>query len=351
MIEKLVKKNIFRNRIRAFLIVCPIALIVMLFISISSILAGVDEKIYEKYESNADRTVLPVFMNTTSDNSTYYRLSSILGVQGSQKSYLGAAQFRNENIFIKKVQYPDEAGYEIVQGSFFNKTGQAIVDEVFAFSRAINVNETVEIEGKNYFVTGTFNSKSGVLAQIVMLDSLDEYNLVELSTSRRTFYAVEEQAKSMGFETLRGGSVSSYFRTSTMLLSKSLSQILIVISIIVLFSLFNIINITVYERRKDIRLLLNIGMAENHVLLSLVLEIMFLALFGFAVGYFLGKYLPLFMMLAFALATRTSPILPVVDSSIIIRSFIITLSIGLLTALYTGYKASRLSFEKEEMCI
>ena len=74
MILDLIEKNIIRNKLGSILIIIPIALVVILFVSTFSIMGGVSNEVYEKYEGNVFRTLLPVFIDETTDQTFYNKI-------------------------------------------------------------------------------------------------------------------------------------------------------------------------------------------------------------------------------------------------------------------------------------
>jgi cell division protein FtsX len=358
MAGKLIQKNILRNKLRSFLIIFPIAVVVMLFVSTSSIMAGVDKAIYARYEDKVQRTVLPVFLdNQSTDSGIFSDLGNLEGVIYASGSLFKTEQVNNESVFVKYVWPTTCTGciclyWPLESGRLFNSTSEVIVDNNYFRSRHYSLGQKIRVGLNEYTITGTFNPWRGVHAQIVVPYFIDSYNLIEVVMNQVNFDAVESVVRNYpGFKTFRGGAVSSYFMKSSVLLSKSLNQVLVVIVIVVLLSLLNLINITIYERRKDIKLLLNIGMRQNQVLKSLFIEVFMLSIIGFLFGALGGITVPAILMAGFAVLTKTSIIWPIVTGDVLWNAFLISVGVGSVTAAYIGYKASRFKFEKRGMYV
>ncbi len=355
MIDKLIKKNILRNKVGSFLIVFPIALVVMLFVSTFSIMDGVSEKVYERYEGKVYRTMVPVFINQTADKSFFNKVVRTKNVYFANPALLTEESFNNKDIFVKHVDLKtfrnfnhiiERPAVNIHTGQLFNKTDEVIIDEIFAKKNSLKVNDSVQINGKTFIISGLFAPWRGINPSFIIPDLDNEYNLVEVVVSYRNYDDLENLLTRYDYTatTVRGGAVSSYFKESAVLLEKSLSQILIVIATIILLSLINLMNITIYERRNEIKLLLNIGMKQNNIMWLIVLETVVLALAGFFAGTILGFLISNALMVIFGLISRSDIIWPVTSFATVGYAFIISVATGFLSSLYIAHKASRFKF-------
>jgi hypothetical protein len=358
MLAKLIKKNILRNRMGSFLIIFPIALVVMLFISTSSIMNGVSDKIYERYEGAVVRTLLPVFIDKTSDKTFYNSIARTEGVYLANPAMFVEEDFNGNKVFVKHVSIDIFNSFNKIfsipavncsDGRMFNSSREVIAEYNFAKSNNLKVNDSVIIGNKNFSVSCLYDPWRGVNPAFIIPDLGGEYNLVEAVVNYQKYESIEQKITSYesSAKIVEGGAVSSYFKESALLLEKSLTQILIVIVFIVLLSLINLMNLSVYERRHEIGLLLNIGMKQNLIWTMIVLESGALALIGFAAGIILGFFVSHGLMALFGFLTRSQIIWPLLSSSSIINAFIISVLVGFFSSLYAAFRGSRFDFNNK----
>ena len=210
MIDKLIKKNILRNKVGAFLIAFPIMLVVLLFVSTVSIMGGVSDAVYDKYEGQVYRTLLPVFINElTSDKSFHNNIAKTRGVYSTNPALFVEEEVNGEIIFVKHVLLDffikfndifDIEAVKITKGRIFNNSDEVIVDSFFAKSRKIIVDNSILINGENFTVVGIYEPWRGVNPPVIILDLGHEYNLVEFVIDYTKYDLMKKKILSFGWD-------------------------------------------------------------------------------------------------------------------------------------------------------
>lgn len=349
MMIKMVLRNVFRHKRRTLITVITIAVGIMFYVAMDSLLVGTDRMLIESMVKFSDGSII-IYSKEYDENRRGFPLDKgvkdydrIVEIVKGQKDISGITyrvRFLGEMIFGAKSKYivgtvidnyTDSEVFEIsnyVKGRYLSSNeGEVIVGSALAKKLGVGVGDYVVISVKT--VNGAYNAMEFEIVGIIESpDSvLNESGVIISYSSARSLLGIKDLKTSVHLKVNwpRGESVMSYldrldkitanlreqlgeysvyslrdlYKDFLLLMEqKRVSSFLIVFIILVIagVGIANSILMSVYERVKEIGVLMAMGMKPKEVRKIFLLEGITLGVLGAVGGIFLGVIVDLFLI-------------------------------------------------------
>lgn len=252
--------------------------------------------------------------------------------------------------------------YEVVLGTGLAKAmgGAKVGDAVILVSNTVEgALNALDMRAKGIFFTASkeFDDRAlrmPIAAAQVLLRTDKVQTLVVLLDKTENTDIVKNQLvdlfreKGLGLEIRTWYEMADFYNKTVELYGRQFFVLKLIIAIIVVLSIFNTINMAVWERTKEIGTIMALGSKRREVMRLFLLEGLVIGIFGGVIGITIGAGMA-YIISAIGIPMPPPPggtfewmarvrIVP----ELLFSSFLIALISSLLSSLYPAYKASRL---------
>ncbi len=372
----LVVKNPFRNKTRSSLAIVGIAIGIMVIVALGMVTGGLKNSTQSTLKAGAaEVTVVQAgsngFGSSGSINDSYVAdLLNVNGVKdtagtlrasntstGTTSSNSSQAGF-GEGITITGIDSNklSLAGVDSVNGTAFtnSSTNEVIIGKTEAQSLNKTVGDTINLYGKDFTITGTFETgnfmtDNGIMMPLSTLQNLtsndgkvsnilvkvtDNANVTTVSQSIENAYPNQLSTTTAASSADRINQGLSFIDTA----SWAISLLAIFIGAV---GVINTMIMTVYERTREIGVLKAVGWKDRRILGMILGESIVLTLIAFVVGTVIAVVGV--EVLLTLVPSVGSIIKPSFALDIFLRAFGVAFVVGIVGGLYPAYRASRLS--------
>ena len=375
----LVVKNPFRNKTRSALAIVGIAIGIMVIVALGMVTGGLENSTQSTLKAGAaEITILQTGSNSFGSGGTLNEslVTSILSINGVKdtagilrasntstttatlNSNSSQGGFGPEGVSITGIDLNKLSliGIDSVNGTAFSNssTDEVIIGKTSAQSLNKTVGDTINLYGKDFKVTGTFETgnfitDAGIMMPLSTLQNLtsnknkvsnilvkvtDNANVTTVSQSIEDAYPNQLTTTTAEATASRINQGLSFIDTA----SWAISLLAIFIGAV---GVINTMIMSVYERTREIGVLKAVGWKNSRILGMILGESIVLTLIAFIVGTVVA-------VVGVELILTLSPsvggiIKPSFAYDIFLRAFIVAFLVGVLGGLYPAYRASRLS--------
>jgi len=375
----LVVKNPFRNKTRSALAIVGIAIGIMVIVALGMVTGGLENSTQSTLKAGAaEITILQTGSNSFGSGGTLNEslVTSILSINGVKdtagilrasntstttatlNSNSSQGGFGPEGVSITGIDLNKLSliGIDSVNGTAFSNssTDEVIIGKTSAQSLNKTVGDTINLYGKDFKVTGTFETgnfitDAGIMMPLSTLQNLtsnknkvsnilvkvtDNANVTTVSQSIEDAYPNQLTTTTAEATASRINQGLSFIDTA----SWAISLLAIFIGAV---GVINTMIMSVYERTREIGVLKAVGWKDRRILGMILGESIVLTLIAFIVGTVVA-------VVGVELILTLSPsvggiIKPSFAYDIFLRAFIVAFLVGVLGGLYPAYRASRLS--------
>ena len=373
----LVVKNPFRNKTRSSLAIIGIAIGIMVIVALGMVTGGLKNSTQSTLKAGAaEITVVQAgsngFGSSASINDSYVAdLLNVSGVKdtagtlrasntstGTTNSNSSQAGFGGEGITITGIDSNklSLAGVDSVNGTAFtnSSTNEVIIGKTEAQSLNKTVGDTINLYGKDFTITGTFETgnfmtDNGIMMPLSTLQNLtsndgkvsdilvkvtDNANVTSVSQSIENTYPNQLSTTTAASSADRINQGLSFIDTA----SWAISLLAIFIGAV---GVINTMIMTVYERTREIGVLKAVGWKDRRILGMILGESIVLTLIAFVVGTVIAVVgVEVLLTLVPSVGSVIKPSFAI---DIFLRAFGIAFIVGIVGGLYPAYRASRLS--------
>ena len=373
----LVVKNPFRNKTRSSLAIIGIAIGIMVIVALGMVTGGLKNSTQSTLKAGAaEVTVIQAgsngFGSSASINDSYVAdLLNVSGVKdtagtlrasntstGTTNSNSSQAGFGGEGITITGIDSNklSLAGVDSVNGTSFtnSSTNEVIIGKTEAQSLNKTVGDTINLFGKDFTITGTFETgnfmtDNGIMMPLSTLQNLtsndgkvsdilvkvtDNANVTTVSQSIENTYPNQLSTTTAASSADRINQGLSFIDTA----SWAISLLAIFIGAV---GVINTMIMTVYERTREIGVLKAVGWKDRRILGMILGESIVLTLIAFVVGTVIAVVgVEVLLTLVPSVGSVIKPSFAI---DIFLRAFGIAFIVGIVGGLYPAYRASRLS--------
>ena len=373
----LVVKNPFRNKTRSSLAIIGIAIGIMVIVALGMVTGGLKNSTQSTLKAGAaEITVIQAgsngFGSSASINDSYVAdLLNVSGVKdtagtlrasntstGTTNSNSSQAGFGGEGITITGIDSNklSLAGVDSVNGTAFtnSSTNEVIIGKTEAQSLNKTVGDTINLFGKDFTITGTFETgnfmtDNGIMMPLSTLQNLtsndgkvsdilvkvtDNANVTTVSQSIENTYPNQLSTTTAASSSDRINQGLSFIDTA----SWAISLLAIFIGAV---GVINTMIMTVYERTREIGVLKAVGWKDRRILGMILGESIVLTLIAFVVGTVIAVVgVEVLLTLVPSVGSVIKPSFAI---DIFLRAFGIAFIVGIVGGLYPAYRASRLS--------
>jgi len=375
----LVVKNPFRNKTRSALAIVGIAIGIMVIVALGMVTGGLENSTQSTLKAGAaEITILQTGSNSFGSGGTLNEslVTSILSINGVKdtagilrasntstttatlNSNSSQGGFGPEGVSITGIDLNKLSliGIDSVNGTAFSNssTDEVIIGKTSAQSLNKTVGDTINLYGKDFKVTGTFETgnfitDAGIMMPLSTLQNLtsnknkvsnilvkvtDNANVTTVSQSIEDAYPNQLTTTTAEATASRINQGLSFIDTA----SWAISLLAIFIGAV---GVINTMIMSVYERTREIGVLKAVGWKDRRILGMILGESIVLTLIAFIVGTVVAV---VGVELILTLSTSVGGIIkPSFAYDIFLRAFIVAFLVGVLGGLYPAYRASRLS--------
>jgi putative ABC transport system permease protein len=377
----LVVKNPFRNKTRSALAIVGIAIGIMVIVALGMVTGGLKSSTQSTLKAGAaEITALQTGSNSligsggTLNESLATDLLSIGGVKdttgilratntstttnqlssnSSQSSFGPGGSISVTGIDAGKLSL---VGIDSVNGTTFSNssTDEVIVGKTFAQDQNITVGNTINLYGKDFKITGTFETGSfitdaGIYMPLSTLQNLtsndnkisailvkvtDNANVTTVSQNIESAYPNQLTTTTAEATASRINQGLGFIDTA----SWAISLLAIFIGAV---GVINTMIMSVYERTREIGVLKAVGWTDKRILAMILGESIVLTLIAFVVGTVIAV-VGVEILLTYS-PSVSGIIKPSFALDIFVRAFLVAFLVGVIGGLYPAYRASRLS--------
>ncbi len=374
----LVVKNPFRNKTRSALAIVGIAIGIMVIVALGMVTGGLENSTQSTLKAGAaEITVLQTGSNSFGSGGTLNEslVTSILSINGVKDTagILRASNTTTTPATLNSTSSIGSLGSEVsitgidldklgligidsVNGTTFSNssTNEVIIGKTAAQSLNKTVGDTINLYGKDFTITGTFETgnfitDAGIMMPLSTLQNItsnqnkvsnilvkvtDNANVTTVSQSIENAYPNQLTTTTAEATASRINQGLSFIDTA----SWAISLLAIFIGAV---GVINTMIMSVYERTREIGVLKAVGWKDRRILGMILGESIVLTLIAFIVGTVVA-------VVGVELILTLSPsvggiIKPSFAYDIFLRAFIVAFLVGVLGGLYPAYRASRLS--------
>jgi putative ABC transport system permease protein len=375
----LVVKNPFRNKTRSALAIVGISIGIIVIVALGMVTGGLENSTQSTLKAGAaEITVIQTGSSSFGSGGSLNEslATSLLNISGV-KNTAGILRATNTSTTVASTtsnsssSFGPEGGVSVtgidanklsligidsVNGTSFTNTStdQVIIGTTIAQSLNKTVGDTIDLYGKNFTITGTYETGSfitdaGIMMPLSTLQNLtsnqnkvsdilvkvtDNANVTTVSQSIENTYPNQLSTTTAADQANRINQGLSFINTA----SWAISLLAIFIGAV---GVINTMIMSVYERTREIGVLKAVGWRDRRILGMILGESIVLTLLAFVIGTIVA-------VVGVELILTLSPsvggiIKPSFEYDIFLRAFVVAFLVGVIGGLYPAYRASRLS--------
>lgn len=322
---KIIIKGLAGQRIRVFLTIFSIAVGVMVFVSISGLLQGLETSVYETFQGfsqNRDMLIVPGIVDAVPAEAV--SVSTVEEVLYAEK-YISVKHTTLDN-------FEKLASIALVEGSTPESSTECMVEYFFAQKENIQLKDTIV----NYEVTGIFLHEKGFYTHVITPPDTTGYTLTEIKVDPHLYDDITEKIP----HSIPARTLSYFFSEGTVNLHKSLQQMLGIVVVILVLSVFVSMNTAVLERTWEIGILRTLGAQKSFILKLFLYEGIIIsfaaAVLGIASGIIFSSSLTAFI----SEIQQVKGIQPIFTETVLLQAVLAPVIIGVLGSILPAYRAS-----------
>lgn len=348
MIFKMAFRNIFRHKRRTIISILTIAVGIGFYIMTDSILSGIDRLLIEAVVNFSDSPIViysqeydknrrgyPLDKGITNYVEIENILSSIRGIEGItyRTSFIGEVIFGERSKYIVGTVIDttkDESVFEIkkyISGNYLRNVGEVLIGKELARKMNVSIGDYITISVRtvggmynalDFRIVGLVESPNSVLNENGVIISYESANeLLKLNNTKTSAHIkvrwikgentdgylerVEEIANRIRNELKDYAiyTVSDLYKDFLLFIEQRRIISYIITLLVLLIAGVGITNnvlMSVYERIKEIGVLMSMGLSPNAVRRLFILEGMFIGILGGIAGMVLGTLLDMFVI-------------------------------------------------------
>lgn len=321
---KIVVKSLTGHRIRVFLTIFSIAVGVMVFVSISALLQGLEISVYQTFQQfSADRDVLLV-------EGAY---DVAIPVEAVCISTIEEMSYGERKILVRHTDFDDFEklnAISVVNGDV-PEPGECLIEYFFSQKEGISLGDMVLM----YKTVGIFLHEKGFYTHVITVPG-SGYPLTEIKVDPDQY---DQVAAHIPYS-VPANTLSYFFSEGTVKLHRSLQQMLVIIVVILVLSLFVSMNTAVLERKWEIGVLKSLGAQKSFILKLFLYEGIIIscaaAVLGIALGVIFSSSLTVFI----SEIQQVKGIQPVLTETVVVQAFVGPVVIGILGSIIPAYRAA-----------
>ncbi len=375
----LVVKNPFRNKTRSALAIVGIAIGIMVIVALGMVTGGLKTSTQSTLKAGAaEITALQTGSNSfgsggTLNESLVNDLLSTGGVKdtagilratntsssaslssnSSQSSFGPGGSISITGIDAGKLSL---VGIDNVNGSAFNNgsSDEVIIGKTFAQDQNLTVGNTINLYGKDFKITGTFETGSfitdaGIYMPLSTLQNLTSNDnkvsaiLVKVTNNANVTTVSQniEAAYPNQLTTTTAEATAGRINQGLGFIDTASWAISLLAIFIGAVGVINTMIMSVYERTREIGVLKAVGWTDKRILGMILGESIVLTLIAFVVGTIIAV-VGVEILLTYS-PSVSGIIKPSFALDIFARAFLVAFLVGVIGGLYPAYRASRLS--------
>ena len=361
MVDTLSVKNLLRNKIRSFFTMLGVALGIALFVSVTSYSSNLKSQLQDAVTKDFDLIIQSKGASSPIASrlmpSEYRNISTIQGINDVIPIAIGAIKTKQTPYFLivgTSSLEPLLNSMSLIDGRLFHPDKKEILLGRRALSAlGLKINDTIELaENDDFLITGTFVTGSrlidkgavvGLPHAMHLLKRGEDVNLVLIRVAEghkpgKVKTAITRELPSVSI--MKTKDLLSEIRLFQVVESFSLgiSAIALIISCIFVV---NTLMMSVYERTKEIGILMALGWSRWMITKTIFAESIILCLIGSILGDIIG-YIFIYLFSASGI-TGLDWTYASLSPETIFHSIILALTLGLVGAVYPSIVASRFS--------
>ncbi len=355
-------RNFMNRRIRTTLTLLGVGVAISTFVALTGLTDNFKDSMRNTYKSRATDIIILEggtvdLFSTTIDESLVNEIRKIEGVNDATMILADLYSFKFK-------QYTLIYGWPLdsylfnelkVNGSMPKNPDEVIIGNMASRKLSKKIGDSINIRRKKFKVVGVFQSHSvleegSVIMDLKRLQDLKRIpgrvSLIFVKTSlnqkntSQDIAVVRERIQN-AFVNLEVKDISDFVGTHTplLLVSNFTWGISIISFIIVILGIANTMMTSIFERRREIGILLAIGWQKSRIVSLILIESVFLGLIGGILGVVIG-----YVILNSLVATpQLEGMLSISYSSIfILRVIFIALILGIFSGIYPALRAVRI---------
>lgn len=354
-------RDVLHYRIRSLLCVGGIAVIVAVFLTLSAAAAGMANVVSGTEGSSRNLALVDEgvvdYCQGQIPAAVVNRLRRWPGLSLVAPMFHVPVQVKGKMTFIRGVpreNYIDAESIEILRGEGLQRGDQVIVGEQLARLNDWEVGDETEIAGQPLEIVGVFRG-NGFLNTEMWITLEDGERILE----RERFYSlvVLQVAPDEDLRKVRSRLESSSYlarrvdvaterelndkmNQSFKQIGETMNAVSILALIAIVFGIFNVVSMTVAERRREIGILKAVGLSRGEITRVYLLEGLLQAALGYLVGLLLGAAVVAYLARSSAVSFATIPLAPQLSAGTLGLSVGLTSLLSLLGAYFPARRAA-----------
>ena len=326
---KVIVKSLAGHRVRSFLTVFSIAMGVMVFVSISALLQGLETSVYQTfYGFSENRDILLVEGAVTTD----------VPVEAVSISFIEEVLYNEKHILVKHTNLSDFQELDLIsvaEGRFPKSDTECMVEYFFAEKEGISPGDYLLM----YTITGVYVHEKGFYTHVITQEDTAGYLLTELQVDPLLYDKITEEIP----HAVPARTLSYFFSEGTVRLHKSLTQMLGIVAIVLVLSLFLSMNTAVVERKWEIGVLRALGAQKSFILKLFLYEGIIISLAAAVLGIALGIIFSNSLTVFISEIQQVKGIQPVFTGVVFLEAVAAPVVIGIAGSILPAYRASTMT--------
>ncbi|MBU7038456.1 MAG: FtsX-like permease family protein [Theionarchaea archaeon] len=329
---KIVAKNLTGQKVRVFLLIFTLGVGVMVFVSLSALLQGLEFSVYQTFEGFSQERDILLVKGTVELPVPSQALSvctveeRVLPTGTVLIKHVDLAQFENlTSISMVEGDYP-ESGTECITEYFFSQKEDITLGALFL----------------DYKVVGIFFHQKGFYTHVIATTPYTGYTLTEMKVDPDQYNEIASQIPS----SFPARELSYFFSEGTVRLHETLEQMLGIVVAILVLSVFISMNAAVLERKWEIGVLRALGAKRSFILRLFLYESVIISFLAAGIGIALGIIFSNSLTVFFSEIQQVKGIQPVMTAALLVEAVAGPLLIGVLGGILPAYRASRMDISE-----
>ena len=355
---KLILKNPFRKKSRAFLSILGIMIGIIVIIALGSVSAGLTQSM-----SNENNEKFFIMNNTVENYGTPASLnidalenvSSVTGVEDTGYYVQGTVVDGSNYMSISGMDKDKLSmmGTGLTNGTVYSNDNEIIIGQLLADDKDKSVGDTMTIKDKDYKITGIYETGDSANDRGVIMTLNESRELTNTEdneifleqvkiTPGADINQVKENVNNVTPDEVKALSDASELESVQSLMDIVDGATVIISALAIVIGGLGVINtmlMSVFDRTKEIGLLKAIGWSKKRIITMILSESMILTVTAFIFGSIIS-------IIGLLLIGQTGLLTPAFPPKVFIIAFVVSLIVGLVGGFYPAYRASR--FEATE---
>jgi len=354
-------KNLLRNKIRTFLTMLGVALGIALFVSVTSYSSNLKSQLQDAVTKNFDLIIQSKGASSPLASrllpSEYQDINKVEGIKDLTAIAIGAIKTKQTPYFLivgtSSIE-PLLNSMSMIEGRLFHPGKKEVLLGRKALKRLnVKINDTIELaENEKFLIVGTFVTGSRLIDKGAVLNlppamrllkrgedvNLALVRIAEGYQPQKIKKAISKKVSSLSVVKSRDLLSEIRFFQVAESFSWGISAIALIIACIFVV---NTLMMSVYERTKEIGILMALGWSRRMITKTIFSESVIVCLLGGIFGDLLGFiFIYIFSVSDITGLDWTSA---AISPNVIVHSILLALILGVVGAIYPAIVASRLS--------